>query len=146
MRDHRPVLSLRPLTTCLLLVTLLLSNVAGWVHVGCCDASPDSSVASEQSEATTASCCCHSHCHSRQPTDTTPPGESSTTPQDSVPHDSDSCHVCQNLFAFRHAILTTSPTMVWEPLAIPSERPELDEVSFEPIFLSGLSGRGPPSV
>ncbi len=141
-----PLSPLRPLTTYLLLATMLLSNVAGWVHVSCCHETADRSVASHSSETAAVSCCSHCHCESERQTKAAPADDSSTPQGESVPHDSESCHVCQNLFTSRHAILASSPTAVWEPLVICRVRPELDDVSVESIFRSGVSVRGPPNA
>ncbi|EMI40753.1 signal peptide protein [Rhodopirellula sp. SWK7] len=125
---------------------MLLSNVAGWMHVGCCDAESGNSGANHASVTAQASCCSHCHCHAGHQSSGSAADDSSNPDQESTPHDSESCHVCQNLFASRHAVLTSSATVVWEPLAIDWLRPELCEVSIEPVFLSGLSIRGPPNV
>lgn len=139
----------RPTTTYLLLATMLLSNVVGWVHVGCCHHSPEKQVANDGSEVSGVSCCHHCNCHgsdkSKEASSENTAAESDPW-QGSTPHDSDSCNVCQSLFAFRYSILISTPVVVLEPLVISNGRPELDEVSFEPIFLSGLSVRGPPNV
>ncbi len=121
---------------------MLLSNVAGWVHVGCCHKTPDSSVAGHVSEPAAVSCCGHCYCDAGRQSEEAP-GEDSAPQRESVPHDSESCHVCQNLFAFRHAILTSSPTAVRGSLTICRAQPELDDVSVDLVYLSGLSVRDP---
>lgn len=145
-RDFRPLSALRPLTTCLLLATMLLSNVAGWMHVGCCDPTTHDSNVSRGSQPAAVSCCGHCHCDLGRQSSEAPTDDSSTPKRESVPHDSESCPVCQNLFASRHAILAAGPTAIWEPLAIGRVHPELHDVSIAPVFLSGLSVRGPPNA
>ncbi|WP_146455882.1 hypothetical protein [Rubripirellula tenax] len=129
----------RALSTYLLLAALLFSNVAGWVHVGACGAASDATTCSEAS--TTKSCCGHHHCGQPQ---SAQDESTSDHPEPSHEHDSDRCSVCQNFLAFRHTTLAVASDIVWTPLLTQRLGRDVDSDFVDPIFLSGLSVRGPP--
>ena len=145
--DGSPTLySLRHLTTYSLLAALLFGNVAGWVHVGC-HGSGHHRVA-PQSEPAAHSCCCHHHCAAPTAKDEGSKGSDSES-DDSAPadeHDSDHCSVCQGFFASRHSAILIGDVIVWTPAFTGRLSFERDDALVKPIFLSGLSVRGPPSV
>ncbi|WP_417750193.1 hypothetical protein [Rosistilla oblonga] len=138
--DGLPTLaSRRILTTYALLAALLLSNVAGWLHVGCCH--PSDLASADPAAAATHACGCQHHCHSG-PTDEESDPDSDAPPE----HDSDRCSVCQSFFASRFAAIANADTIVWTPLATERLRFRRDVVSIESLSLNGLSVRGPPSA
>jgi len=154
----------RTFTTYLTLASLLVGNLAGWVHVGChdpwgggCCIAPASLPAVEASDSKQPSdsghaCGCHlDHQRIDQQEDTEdtareenrlpcPAGKSQPLPE----HDSDGCTICQGFLASRQAFLVVaawidwSPTLSWEGPLVWSD-PILDAFS-----LGGLFVRGPP--
>jgi len=138
--DGLPILSVpRPLTTCVLLAALLLSNVAGWVHIGCCDS--DACAVTVANEPVAKACCGHQHCdRSADSTD----NSANVPPVPAPEHDSDSCSICQNFYSSRDAVLAIDQSVEWSPVLVERIHVERDDASVEPTFLSGLSVRGPP--
>lgn len=165
------VLFFRPLTTCLVLASLLLSNVAAWVHVGCCETPADQPTSAWAAEAQvdpvqgiagkgiagkaaveSASCCCKRSCAAPSSTVAAPVA----TPDDSAgqpgapshehEHDSDTCHVCQTFHASRHAVVVTGDAFVWMTATITRLRCHGDEEARVDLYRTELSVRGPPSV
>ncbi len=127
---NRPLIPLRTLTTYLVLVALLFSNVAGLVHVGCADSPVACQQSTDDHAETKHHCCHHSHCAS-----TTEREDHSERPQSSSPcdqHDSDRCSVCQTFFATRHAVPVIALMEVCETVLI--ERLLLDKAK-RPTFL-----------
>ncbi|WP_044304022.1 hypothetical protein [Rhodopirellula sallentina] len=146
-------------TVSLLLVSLLTSNVAGWLHVGCCG--PESSCGTIQhsvgeaqsSGGATAelSCCCHHHCHgaataSNGPSSDVPNSETPSQDAPSHEHDPDTCSICQNFYLSRHAMamLAVFVTATIEPT--PRGIAPVEDFTLSSIERSGPPVRGPPSA
>jgi hypothetical protein len=133
-----PLLSMRNHTIYLLLASLLLSNFAGLVHVGCARSTQIAHVANGQAQC--RSCSCH-HQHSA------PLQDASNEPGQHLPaeeHDSDTCNICKSFFAIRSAVFTFIQAIDWRPL--PTHMLCVDRATNPAIalFLCGLSVRGPP--
>lgn len=166
--------SCRVLIVSLTLTALVLSNLAGWVHVGCATnqsgcclvAGADACTASDRNPQRSRSCC-HHHGDSCRSNATAPVGEqthppagksadqSDSDPSDSdqsdsehpgEPHDSDRCSVCQNFFASRHAVFVADVDVVMAPLAVRREIVFVDDVYAPSTHLRCDTVRGPPSV
>lgn len=151
------MLTKRYLTTVLALISLLVGNGLGWLHVGChssgdpcCHVAKASSKISVLADA--GHKCCHysqnpfKHRATCQPQD----GDAANPNQQSDPqpaggeHDSDSCFVCQNFFASRQALITSDVAFVWEPAITQQQCVCISSLLPEAVFLSGVSVRGPP--
>ncbi len=90
--------SLRHLAALLTLASLLLSNVAGIVHVGCSVSTGHIPATASEGQAH----CCSCHVPAAKCED------SSDGPQPAAPaedHDSDHCSICQSLHAARYAVI-----------------------------------------
>jgi hypothetical protein len=139
-----------------MLVVLLCSNAASWIHVGCCEAAPTAAQRSEsegwltQEESLKSQgriagrCSCHRH-----QCEPTVPAKADSPLGESVPaheHDSETCHLCQHYFASRNVVWGAAVVAV--PVVEQTLRLGLvlDEVFIEPIYLSGLAVRGPPNA
>ena len=120
----------------LCLVALPISNVAGWVHVGC-GHDHGGTVVAEKPDASACSCC-HHHCDVNEESsgdDTPPPA-----------HDADRCSVCQGFYAFR--VAPALPVIAVEglddvSLDVPATGASL--VVTETV-IGGIWARGPPRV
>ncbi len=150
--------SVRPTIACLTLASLLLSNFAGWVHVGCADADPaccSSSVGSgyqpaphlesgpDRSRPTHA--CCH---HDHRPTESHD-GDGASDSGQPAPvdhHDSDRCSVCKGFYTCRLGTVLACDAIVVEMTqgdSTPICTPPI--WSGDPLY-SCISVRGPPRV
>jgi hypothetical protein len=148
--------TLRTPVTYLMLVALLLSNAASWIHVGCCDSAPTgvhrleagTHLAQEESLKSEGRIAGRCSCHRHQ-CEPVVPAKPDSLPVESVPaheHDSETCHLCQHYFASRNVVWGDAVVAV--PVVEQSQRLGLvlDEVFIEPIYLSGLAVRGPPNA
>lgn len=119
---------------------MLFSNVAAWIHVGCCEQ------ASEKQVADVPGRCCQHSCSAANandgPADDSPDGG----PAPASEHDSDSCHVCQTFHVSRHAVVATGDAILWTTAATGHLRLERDDAPCEDLYRTELSVRGPPSV
>ena len=125
----------RYLTTYLVLIALLCSNVAGWVHVGCCTPTDQSEVAVAQN------CCCRHRCE-RVDTSEKNSGEQQL-PQE---HDPSTCSVCQNFFASRDAVPTVGNEFIWVIASTTRNCVAPDHFVVRESFQNSPSLRGPPRV
>ena len=136
-------LGVRPLpsrifTTYLVLTALLISNLVGIVHVGCTSAKQNRHSSIQHSDA--KSCHCHHHHCDRSQNSS----HESQQPSPADEHDCDHCSICQNFFASRNAVFTFTQVIDWKPLPTQRLCVDGDCNPTTPIFLYGLSVRGPP--
>jgi hypothetical protein len=150
--------SVRPTIACLTLASLLLSNFAGWVHVGCKDADSTccfSSVGSCQQQATpsepvpdrsqsTHACCQHDH----RPAEPHHGDEASDSEQPAPVdhHDSDRCSVCKGFYTCR-----LGTVLACDAIVVEMTQAESTPIRTAPIWSgdplsSSISVRGPPRV
>jgi hypothetical protein len=150
--------SVRPTIACLTLASLLLSNFAGWVHVGCADADSTccfSSVGPSRQQAqrselvrdrsqSTHACCHHNH-RPAEPLHGDEAGDSDQpTPVDH--HDSDRCSVCKGFYTCRLGTVLTCDVIVVEMTQVDSTPIcPAPTWSGDPLY-SSISVRGPPRV
>ncbi len=136
------LLSMRTLTTYLVLTSLLIGNAVGLVHVGCAGAKHHRQTSCSQTPV--KSCSCH-HQHGGLRKNS---GDESQEPcpANEHEHDPDHCSVCQNFFATRNAVFSVTLVIDWKPL--PMQRLSVEHASdaTSAVYLCGLSVRGPPSV
>ena len=154
----------RHLVACVCITSLLISNVAGWMHLGCVESASscctprcsDIAVA----DAAHSACCGHSHGHCRSRASSSqrrPSTNEATSGGDSIPagsiprdrgtpheHDSDGCSICQSFFVSRTAASldhTPVPTAD-EPRPFVVRFPQ--RVFPHNVFSDSISVRGPP--
>ncbi|MGI9471901.1 MAG: DUF2946 family protein [Rubripirellula sp.] len=123
---------------CLLTIaSLLVGNVAGWVHVGhhCGGGHHEVQQKVDQHQG-----CCHHHCH--QDDEQHEPDQ----PHGDHEHDPDTCSICQSFFAFRLGLPTVAQPDQWQPAETADFCLVVSDVAVEKVFLSALSSRGPPRV
>ena len=137
--------------------SLLFSNVAGWMHVGCvdktaeCCASSSTELADCQNQQ--ATCCNHSHgehrAYQHDGTTSHKSEDSNSLPVNddcSHEHDSDRCSICQSFFSLRNGAVTSG-------LVITDFGDTAEIISCSPVrscqrvlFDDSISVRGPPRV
>ena len=154
-----PLPSRLHLTTYLALAVLIFGNALGWAHVGChasghaCRHASIASTASAVAAETEHVCCQHAHnpfkhrtsCQQQQQNQPKSLPHRERQPAGGE-HDSDSCFVCQSVFALRQGLIADSVTFVWEPGIAHLQPACVSSVLPEAVFLSGLSVRGPPQA
>ena len=159
--SSRCLYAFRHSSACLCIASLLISNVAGWLHVGCvgstgsCCTAPRPTVSDSEAEATT--CCNHSHgdqgsCQAEDQHPETASGGSCHS--DSAPcqndgpdeHDSERCSICQSFFSLRNGFVTSAPVITdfGDAGEIISLNPV--RVCHRTILDDSISVRGPPRV
>ncbi len=151
----------RHLCAHLCIASLLIGNVAGWMHLGCVESASSCCVHSDSkvtvTEARRHSCCHHSHGHStshahsaglRQDTNQRLPADNANPAEQGCPddHDSDRCSICQSFFASRHAAF-----IVQLPLFGTDHQPRRVVIhpsrwQLQQTVWNGISVRGPPRV
>jgi len=139
------------------ITAMLLSNVAGWVHMGCVHSACHGHVVTGVPVATTNGAnaegaeevCQHSCCHQTQHVAKSDFSGESGQPRDlpvPEPHDSDSCSVCQSFLTTRQAVeLPASLFCIPIPL-VSSWIPEWNVAAPSHLDLDGETVRGPPIV
>jgi len=148
----RRLFAFRNLPACLCIASLLFSNVAGWLHIGCVESTAGFSVETSSSVANSSReqtvCCKHvhvgdsSHRHSPNETsDSQPTRGHDKCPRD---HDSERCSICQSFFSLRNASGTASllPTVTSDAVEIATLITVC--VGERTILTDSISVRGPP--
>jgi hypothetical protein len=135
--------SLRTLPILAMLASLLLGNVAGIVHLGCGESNGYREGSAIQTQA--HACGCHRLCASPNDSSEESPQPSPAVPHDSE-HDSDHCGICQSFYVARFAVAAPVQATVWKPLLTERLFVDLHSQSVVPVFLHGLSVRGPPQA
>ena len=159
--SSRFLYAFRHSTACLCIASLLFSNVAGWLHVGCADSAGSCcaipATKEADSEASATPCCNHSHgnhgsCEGEHPHQETASGgscDSDSTPcqnDGSDEHDSERCSICQSFFSLRNGFVTAAPVITGsgETAEIISRDPVRGCLRI--ILDDSISVRGPPRV
>ena len=153
-QKSRCLFAFRHVPACLCLASLLFSNVAGWLHIGCVESTAgccgDSSIQLIDRQPDHHRCCDHGHGRLGHNQDAAQDPSSAGTPvhQEDCPeeHDSESCSICQSFFSLRNASSTALP--------LPTVFSEAREItSFiavcsckRTILSDSISVRGPPRV
>ena len=148
----RCLFSFRHLPACLCIASLLFSNVAGWLHIGCVGSNAGCCVQTDLGTSDTephqTRCCSHtqngngSHQHVSNE-----PSKANSTPAQGDPphqHDSERCSICQSFFSLRNASVVPATC-----LAVFSAAPETAAfitVRFpeRTLLAASISVRGPP--
>jgi len=153
LRQEESSLSLlQRIGSILCIFALLFSNVAGFVHLGCSQASSDIPHTHQQFAGASDDHhhhCGHSHSHAAsEETSHTSPSEQSC-PHDSDPsdhHDRDTCNLCQSLYTNEDGVtVVDSPAPIIE-LAQAELTHLFNEIFCDQILLSLKLVRGPPQV
>ncbi|WP_390895602.1 DUF2946 family protein [Stieleria tagensis] len=122
---------IRPVLAAILCVVAALGHAPAWLHVaGCHDCAP---IAAEPDSSCGNSCCLHHHGADESKRD----GES---PE--VPHDSDSCAVCQSLACPVGVGWTSEPPSVFD--AAPESAVVHSSRVLHELWLASSRPRGPP--
>ena len=148
----RCVFAFRHLPAFLCIASLLFSNVAGWLHIGCVDSTTgfcvetSSHVADSRPEQT--GCCKHAHVgdtsQRRSPNETS--DSQPTRGHDECPrdHDSERCSICQSFFSLRNASGTALPLPTMTSDAVGTIASLTVCVGERTILSDSISVRGPP--
>ena len=159
--SSRCLYAFRHSSACLCIASLLFSNVAGWLHVGCVESAGSCCTALRtnvsNTEADVTTCCNHSHgdqgsCQNENQHPEIASGEaphSGSTPcQNDGPdeHDSERCSICQSFFSLRNGFVAAAPmiTDFGDAAEIISQSPV--STCHRIINHDSISVRGPPRV
>jgi len=152
-----------PFTIALTLVALLLSNVAGWVHVGGCSTggvSHSADLVHCHADRFRDGCSGagnrvvrHCHCDATACDDDAKTGEAPVggdapcSPSSHVPgeHHSDHCSICQHFLSSRDLAVVDQPDEPWKPASVLAVCASFSS-DVPAIFLGCLQVRGPPRV
>mgnify|MGYP000290352290 FL=1 len=150
----RCLFAFRHLPACLCIASLLFSNVAGWLHIGCVDSTAGSCVETSSSVANSrreqTGCCKHAHVgdssHRHSPNETS--DSQPTRGHDECPrdHDSERCSICQSFFSLRNASGNASPLPTVTSDAVEIAAFITVCVGERTILSDSISVRGPPRV
>ncbi|MAI30747.1 MAG: hypothetical protein CMM07_03630 [Rhodopirellula sp.] len=154
----------RQLTAYLCIASLLLSSVAGWLHVGCVEASSsccvqasviitETTITSTVGRVEPHACCKHQHRdETHQENESSLDKEQENPQQPHVPgndnhqhkHDSERCSVCQSFFSLRNATTTQYLEPTFSSDATEPASPDRGSVVDLKTWVNGISVRGPP--
>ena len=137
---------MRNMVTYLTVASLLLGNVAGWVHLGCHSAIQCASVQNAPTPPFHSHGeCGHSHTHGHaQNTHEGHNDREPGKPGHSDEHDSDQCSICQGFYNSRDAVVLAEESVDWHVDLIAIDRLQVGHVSYRRAYLSDCSARGPP--
>jgi hypothetical protein len=116
-----------------MLASLLISNVAGLVHIGCTSSSPCS--ITHQAEIPACTC-------GRKHSDSAQQAKQGSQPTEE--HDADDCSICKNFFAIRNAIACLAVVINWKPVPTQQLNSAADRNPTVADYSGGPSVRGPP--
>ena len=163
------MIAIRKLVAIFSIAALLLSNVAGWVHIGCVH-SADSCCTTQAAQLPVSaqlsfsaqlpevqgtghsSCGCGHHHHHHSSTGSSEPAQASesTDAADELPihgddHDHDRCSICQSFFASRTCVVIADCVQVAELVVCEVNALPIDSVHEFQSAYDSISVRGPPS-
>ena len=152
----------RHLPACLCIASLLFSNVAGWLHIGCaesaagcCGDRPGEVCGDRPGEVIEQQdghhgCCGHVHHQLNSDWDTGKDAQGSETHpvNEDCPerHDSERCSICQSFFSLRNASGNVGPLPAVSSVTVEVNTFIAVRVGKRTIFLDSISVRGPPRV
>ncbi|MGB1925511.1 MAG: hypothetical protein ACPHL6_03220 [Rubripirellula sp.] len=143
---------LKALQAHLCLIALLLSNVAGWVHLGCVETAQNCHTldsAKVEQQVTAGDGCCHHHHGQPHSSESSSASDRESHPSDhghSPDHDSQQCHICQSFLTLRQAV--SLPVVEANTVETPSTRILVYSSAERAVSAIGnsISVRGPPKA
>ena len=150
----------RQTTALLCVASLLLGNVAGWMHVGCAGvadhtkaavACASSDRAALHTGVGTHQCCYHSteRLNASEQARASDPIQDAPSPIEHhcpIEHDTDRCSICQNFFTSRDTATIAEPTLVEFQQLVEFSLPTPGQLLAVSRRCRNIFTRGPPSV